>query len=143
MQKKCIMLILFLGSSLFSKDHNAFTKKCNTYFYSKIGVTLTVGPLIGALIGVANKNAESTNAKLPEKLILFCIFGIINGMATKSASYVLDCLDIPHSERGLGTSSWLASWIAYFIASHQKDNFKIPDIGKKRPFIKKGNLRYY
>ncbi len=135
MKNRCIILILFLGSSLFSKDHDAFTKKCNTYFYSKIGVTLTVGPLIGALIGIANKNAESRNAKLPEKLILFCIFGIINGMVTKSASYVLDSLDIPHSERGLGTSSWLASWIAYFIAGHQQGEFRIPDKHDIKPYI--------
>lgn len=121
------ILMITAGSTAIAKDHDGFTKKCNSYFYSKIGVTVTVGPLIGTLIGIANKNAETKNAQITEKLVLWCIFGLINGIATKSASYILDSLDIPHSERGLGTTSWLASWIAYFIASHQRGELRMTD----------------
>lgn len=118
MNKLIIMTIVVLigASPLLAKDHHGFKKKSNYHFYSKVGTTITVGPLIGAIVGIANKRAESINAKLLEKLILWGVFGIINGLATKTASYLLDSLDIPHSERGLGTTSWLASWIAYFIA---------------------------
>lgn len=113
-----IALCIFATTNLWSKNRCSFDKKCNSHFYSKIGTTLIIGPTIGALVGIINKRAESKNALLSEKLILWFIFSVINGMATKAVSCTLDSLDIPHSERGLGTTSWLASWIAYFMAEN-------------------------
>lgn len=118
--KKIIMLALLTlaSTTLLPKNRCSFEKKCNSHFYSKIGTTLILGPAIGSLIGIINKRAESRNAQLSEKLILWFIFSIINGMTTKAVSCTLDSLDIPHSERGLGTTSWLASWIAYFMTEN-------------------------
>ena len=113
---KFLIIALFLSSvsSISPKNHCSFNKKCNKYFYSKVAPTVIVGPLVGTIIGIANKQAESKNALLLEKVMLWILFGMLNGLATKSASCALDALDIPHSERGLGTTAWLASWVAYF-----------------------------